>query len=82
MFKFLSLFLLFYFPLNAKLIETKNPNALCSNGEQATFTFFEGNSTELVDTFETLRYFWKPESDHCINHITQQLCPKSPSGFS
>ena len=48
MFKFLSLLLLFYLPLNAKLIETKNPKALCSNGEQATFTFFEGKSNNWL----------------------------------
>ena len=35
MIKYLFLFFfIFYFPLNAKLIETKNSNALCSNGEQ------------------------------------------------
>ena len=41
------LFILFY-PLNAKLIETKSPKALCSNGEQATFTFFEGKSNNWL----------------------------------
>ena len=49
MYKILSLlFLLFYFPLNAKLVETKSPKALCSNGEQATFTFFEGKSNNWL----------------------------------
>ena len=49
MLKILSLlFLLFYYPLNAKLIETKSSKALCSNGEQATFTFFEGKSNNWL----------------------------------
>ena len=53
MIKLLSiLFLLFCFPLNAKLIETKSPKALCSNGEQATFTFFEGNSKNWLIHFQ------------------------------
>ena len=53
MLKILSfLFILFYYPLNAKLIETKSPKALCSNGEQATFTFFEGNSKNWLVHFQ------------------------------
>lgn len=49
MIKYLFLFFfIFYFPLNAKLIETKNSNALCSNGEQATFTYFKGNSNNWL----------------------------------
>ena len=53
MFKFLSfLFLFFYFPLNAKLIDTQNPKALCSNGEQANFSYFENN------TDDWFVYFW------------------------
>ena len=53
MFRLLSLlFLLFYYPLNAKLIETKSPKALCSNGEQATFTYFKGNSNNWLMYFQ------------------------------
>ena len=29
---------------NSQLMSTKDPKALCSNGEQATFTYFAGNS--------------------------------------
>ena len=47
-----KLFFLFFFflfnSLNAELISTKNPKALCSNGEQATFTFFEGKSNNWL----------------------------------
>ena len=48
MIKLLFIVFLFCFPLNAKLIETKSPKALCSNGEQATFTFFEGKSNNWL----------------------------------
>ena len=48
MIKLLFILFLFCFPLNAKLIETKSPKALCSNGEQATFTFFEGKSNNWL----------------------------------
>ena len=43
----LNLFLFTSFS-NAQLIETKDPKALCSNGEQATFTFFEGNTNNWL----------------------------------
>ena len=46
-FLLLNLFLFTSF-LNAQLIETKDPKALCSNGEQATFTFFEGNTNNWL----------------------------------
>ena len=52
MIKLLLILFLFCFPLNAKLIETKSPKALCSNGEQATFTFFEGNSKNWLIHFQ------------------------------
>ena len=45
---FLLNFLLFASFSNAKLIKTKDPKALCSNGEQATFTFFEGNTNNWL----------------------------------
>ena len=45
---FLLNLLLFTSFSNAQLIETKDPKALCSNGEQATFTFFEGNTNNWL----------------------------------
>ena len=45
---FLLNLLLFASFSNAKLIKTKDPKALCSNGEQATFTFFEGNTNNWL----------------------------------
>ncbi len=45
---FLLNLLLFTSLSNAQLIETKDPKALCSNGEQATFTFFEGNTNNWL----------------------------------
>jgi hypothetical protein len=42
--KFILFLFLFSFSAYADLINTKNPKALCSNGEQATFTYFQGNS--------------------------------------
>ena len=45
---FLLNLLLFTSFSNAKLIETKDTKALCSNGEQATFTFFEGNTNNWL----------------------------------
>ena len=45
---FLLNLLLFTSFSNAQLIKTKDPKALCSNGEQATFTFFEGNTNNWL----------------------------------
>ena len=45
---FLLNLLLFTSLSNAQLIETRDPKALCSNGEQATFTFFDGNTNNWL----------------------------------
>ncbi len=45
---FLLNLLLFASFSNAQLIKTNDPKALCSNGEQATFTFFEGNTNNWL----------------------------------
>ncbi len=45
---FLFYFLIITTLANAQLIKTKNPKALCSNGEQATFTYFAGNSNNWL----------------------------------
>jgi hypothetical protein len=45
---FLFYFLIITTLANAQLIKTKNPEALCSNGEQATFTYFAGNSNNWL----------------------------------
>ena len=47
-FLFLFYFLIITTLANAQLIKTKNPKALCSNGEQATFTYFAGNSNNWL----------------------------------
>ena len=44
--------LLFSFSAYADLFYTKNPKALCSNGEQANFTYFEGNSKNWLIYFQ------------------------------
>ena len=46
--RFILFLILFSFSSNAELINTKNPKALCSNGEQATFTYFEGKSNNWL----------------------------------
>ena len=50
----LIFFILFFFSLTlkAELISTKNPKALCSNGEQANFSYFENESNDWFV------YFW------------------------
>ena len=50
----LIFFIIFFFSLTlkAELISTKNPKALCSNGEQANFSYFENESNDWFV------YFW------------------------
>ncbi len=50
--KFILFLLFFSFSAYADLLNTKNPKALCSNGEQATFTYFEGNSKYWLIYFQ------------------------------
>ena len=44
--------LLLFSSSNAEILKTKDPKALCSNGKQATFNFYENKSNNWLIYFQ------------------------------